>query len=120
MRIIGACFSVEALAGGDDLKPFRALWLYNAAVAAEHARKRHPQTLGVTPVLPLPSREAIGLTSNVGSLAGLGDLCSSSPDTRRMTSIGVEEIGNLLTEWEVVGHRFAKGLPRRAWRHRFR
>ena len=60
--------------------------------------------------LPLPSREGYRADENVPWLAGLRDLRSSSPEHQANDVVGVEEIGNLLTEWEVVGHRFAKGL----------
>lgn len=103
-----ATAATEALSG-NELKPYRAFWHYEGAVAAYHVWRRSNSDQWRKYFNDHVTR-AVAITSGLQWLAGLRTADAPPIDETNKPSVNLTVIVDLLERWQIVGPRFERNL----------
>ncbi len=103
-----ATAATEALAGGSELRPYRAFWHY-ASCAAAHCAWQQSGASHWEQNFHDHLNRALSTTISIQWLADLRKLWDSEPSTISTDSpIDTEQVSRLLEDWQFVGSRFQR------------
>lgn len=104
-----ACQVAETLAGGSELKPYRALWHYGACIASDLAWRRSGDVRWQQNFQD-HVRRLVVLSPSLPGFARMQVVSSGRRLETPQPSVSTRVICDLLLEWHLIGARFERRL----------